>query len=85
MVYSDADPMVQATVTIASLVGTSIGEAQKVCPDIGPIYNYVLNNELPEDDKLARKIVLESNNNNNNSWLFYSDHSCLGISGRFTQ
>ena len=60
MVYSDADPMVQATVTIASLVGTSIGEAQKVCPDIGPIYNYVLNNELPEDDKLARKIVLES-------------------------
>ena len=24
-------------------------------------------------------------NNNNNSCLFYSDHSCLGISGRFTQ
>ena len=55
-----SDPMVQATVTIASLVGTTIGEAQIVCPDIGPIYNYVLNNELPEDDKLARKIVLES-------------------------
>ena len=55
-----SDPMVQATVTIASLVGTTIGEAQKVCPDIGLIYNYVLNNELPEDDKLARKIVLES-------------------------
>ena len=24
-------------------------------------------------------------NNNNNSCLFYSDHSCLGISGRCTQ
>ena len=26
-----------------------------------------------------------NNSNNNNSCLFYSDHSCLGISGRFTQ
>ena len=28
---------------------------------------------------------IEVFNNNNNSCLFYSDHSCLGISGRFTQ
>ena len=30
------DPTVLATVTIASLIGTSIGEAQQTCPEIGP-------------------------------------------------
>ena len=54
------DPIVQATVTIASLIGTSIGEAQQECPEIGPMYSYVANNELADDDKLARRIVLES-------------------------
>ena len=52
--YSEpGEPVVQATVTIASLIGTSIGEAQQVCPEIGPMYSYVANNELPGDDKLA--------------------------------
>ena len=59
--YSEpGDPVVQATVTIASLIGTSIGEAQQECPQIGPMYSCVANNELPGNDKLAGRIVLES-------------------------
>ena len=54
------DPTVQATVTIASLIGSSIGEAERLCPEIGPMYNYMLNNELPAEDKIARQIVIES-------------------------
>ena len=54
------DPAVQATVTIASLIGGSIGEAQKECKEVGPMYDYLSNNDLPDDDKLARMIVLES-------------------------
>ena len=54
------DQTVLATVTIASLIDSSIGDAQKTCPEIGPWYNYALNNDLPKDDKLARRIVLES-------------------------
>ncbi len=42
---------------IASLIGSSIGEAQQACPEIGPWYNYALNNDLPKDDKLARHII----------------------------
>ena len=53
------DPAVQATVTIARLIGSSIGESQKECKEVGPMYDYLLNNDLP-DDKLARIIVLES-------------------------
>ena len=48
------------TVTIASLIGSSIGEAQRGCPEIGPMYNYVLHSELPDDVKVARRIVIES-------------------------
>ena len=54
------DPAVLATVTIASLIGSNIGEAQQACPEIGLWYNYALNNDLPKDDKLARRIVIES-------------------------
>ena len=54
------DSTVLATVTIASLIDSSIGDAQQTCPEIGPWYNYALNNDLPKDDKLARRIVLES-------------------------
>ena len=54
------DPAVKATVTIASLIGGSIGEAQKECKEVGPMYDYLSNNDLPDDDKLARMIVLES-------------------------
>ena len=38
------DQAVQATVTIASLIGSSIGEAQKECKEVGPMYDYLSNN-----------------------------------------
>ena len=49
------------------------------CFGIAGVYDH----SLSYADKLVAQF--NNNNNNNNSCLFYSDHSCLGISGRFTQ
>ena len=49
-----------ARVTVASLIDTSIAEIQQTCPDIGPMYNYIAHGDLPKEDKLARKVILEA-------------------------
>ena len=52
--------MTHARVTVASLIDTSIAEIQQTCPDISPMYNYITHGDLPNEDKLARKIILEA-------------------------
>ena len=46
--------------TVASLIDTSIAEIQQTCPDIGPVYTYIAHGDLPKEDKLARRILLEA-------------------------
>ena len=41
--------------------GTSIAELQKECIDFQHIFSYLENNTLPDDKKLANKVVIESN------------------------
>ena len=41
--------------------GTSIAELQKECIDFQHIFSYLENNTLPDDKKLANKVVKESN------------------------
>jgi len=37
-----------------------VGTLQRQCPDFVPIFNYLEKGQLPEDDKEARKIVIEA-------------------------
>ena len=41
--------------------GTSIADLQKECIDFQHIFRYLENNTLPDDKKLANKVVIESN------------------------
>jgi len=40
--------------------GYNIQELQRKCPDFIPIFDYIENGILPDDDKSARKLILES-------------------------
>ncbi len=48
-----------------------ISEEQKFDSKLAPIINYIINDLLPEDEKLARKIVLQSTNYNVTDNLLY--------------
>lgn len=37
----------------------SLAESQKMCPEIGPIYNYIQSDILPEDTDMARRLAAE--------------------------
>ena len=55
---------------IAAL-GDNMENAQRTCPDLGPIIRYLENGELPEDDKAARRIVFQENDFHMNNNLLY--------------
>ena len=66
---SAPDTVMDATVTIveknvsdkvAALSIANVAEDQQICPDLGPIYNYLVSKELPDDGKQAKCIVAES-------------------------
>ena len=52
-----------AGVTVASHFPNlaDMQQAQSDCSEIGPIWAYMTNGTLPEDDQLARKISIDSN------------------------
>ncbi|CAC5410726.1 unnamed protein product [Mytilus coruscus] len=62
-VYSDqpqsTSPLV-AELTTSDIIPIEIGKLQSECPDFSLIYEYVKNNTLPDDKKIAQKIVLEA-------------------------
>ena len=37
-------------------------QQQKKCPELSPIYRYLVDKTLPDDDNLAKSVVFESNN-----------------------
>ena len=40
--------------------GLDIQNLQRACPDFIPIFDYPENGELPEEDKAARKVILQA-------------------------
>ncbi|CAG2252218.1 unnamed protein product [Mytilus edulis] len=62
-VYSDqpksTSPLV-AELTTSDIIPVEIGKLQSECPDFCHIYEYVKNNTLPDDKKIAQKVVLEA-------------------------
>ena len=77
--------------TTASVVGARRG-ATPDTPKVATMVNDVGIQCMPNTSDSCTHVIFSDitlfssvSNNNNNSCLFYSDHSCLGISGRFTQ
>jgi hypothetical protein len=58
---TDDNNSVLDTDTVCTLTDRmDINKLQRECPDVGPIIKYIETNELPTDDKHARRIVLEA-------------------------
>ena len=62
---TDRDDLIIAAVNETNdLVHSSdrLIDAQKACPELSPMINYLIAGALPEDDKIARKILLTCDN-----------------------
>jgi len=54
---------------------TDIRLLQRQCPDFRPVFDYMEREQLPADDKAARKLILESENFVNENGILYHTFS----------
>jgi len=56
-----------------------IQQAQRQCPDLEPLFDYIEKGQLPTDDKAARKLILESENFVIEHGVLYHNWCTIGV------